>query len=276
MGTKTLREREPEAGTPSQDYTTRGPSRKDGAGENKKILVMSREPHFSDGVVDYAVNLADRLEYDLIALNVGSDTAPAGILHYPLYRYRRWQFRKQAQATAATLAARARRQGVGFEHVVQFGDVRQVMDRLNHTKRRIEFVINASALSETDLTGGVTLPVFTVTGDQGEMSMARETGEKKSNQTVKTAVFGVATAALYAAAFFDSTGVVNLFAKGGWYAALPIATVFLVSFVHGTFSHHVWEMLGIHAPQKTVQPRPTAARRTVRRQRPRPRLRLNV
>ncbi len=274
MGTKMIKEKESEAGPPSQDFTARGPTRRDG--ENKKILVMSREPRFSEGVVDYAVNLADRLEYDLIALNVGPDAAPAGIFHYPLERYRRWQFRQQARATAAALAARARRHGVGFEHVVQFGEVRQVLDRLNNTKRRIEFVINASALTEADLTGGVTLPVFTVTGDQGEMTMARETGEKKVKQAAKTAVFGVATAALYAAVFFDSSRITGIFAQGGWYAALPIATAFLFSFVHGTFSHHVWELLGIHAPKKTVQPRPTAARRTVRRQRPRPRLRLNV
>ena len=106
--------------------------------------------------------------------------------------------------------------------------------------------------------------------------MAREMGDKGLSRTAKTGLFGVATAALYAAAFIDSSTIVNLFARGGWYAALPIATAFLFSYVHGSFSHHVWEMLGIHAPQKTVQPRPTAARRTVRRQRPRPRLRLNV
>jgi hypothetical protein len=38
----------------------------------------------------------------------------------------------------------------------------------------------------------------------------------------------------------------------------------------------VWEVLGIRAPQKTVQPRPAAAKRPAKRQRPRPRLRLNV
>jgi hypothetical protein len=35
--------------------------------------------------------------------------------------------------------------------------------------------------------------------------------------------------------------------KGGMFAAVPIVTVFLVSFVHGAFASNLWTCLGITA-----------------------------
>jgi hypothetical protein len=87
--------------------------------------------------------------------------------------------------------------------------------------------------------------------------------------------FGLATAALYAAVFWNADTVMHYFTKGAWYAALPIATVLVFSFVHGAFSHHLWEVLGIQAP-KRVAPRPTAAKRPAARRRPRPQLRIDA
>lgn len=246
------------------------------AKENRKILVVGREAAFSEAVVDYAVNLAERLGYDLIALNVGPKAETGGFLYSPYRRYLQEKFRKQATAAARLLEAKAREKGLAFDHQVRFGDLSRAIEELNHQKRRIEFVINASEMSEAEMAGGVTLPVFTIQGDQGERIMAEESRNTNFNLALRTVGLGVATAALYAAVFLNSGTVMKYFTLGGWYAALPIVTVFVFSFVHGTFSHYVWEVLGIHAPKKTVQPRPMAAKRPARRQRPRPRLRLNV
>jgi hypothetical protein len=245
-----------------------------GANENRKILVISREPTFSEGVVDYAVNLAERLGYDLIAMNVGLDETQPGVMASPYRRYLQGKFTRRARAAAGRIAGQVRRQGLGFEHLVHFGDLGGAVEALNQEKRRIEFVLNASETSEAEMTGGVTLPVFTIQGDQGESMTEPETNRKGWHLGVKTLGLGVATAALYAAVFSNSTTIMSYFTRGGWYATLPIATVFAFSFVHGAFSHHVWEVLGIQAPRKTVQPQPTAAKRPAKRSRPR--LRLNV
>jgi hypothetical protein len=244
--------------------------------ENRKILIVGRETTFSEGVVDYAVNLAERLGYDLIALNVGPDSAPKGMFHSPYRRYLQEKFKKQAKAAAGLIEPKVREKGLAFRHLVRFGDLGRAVETLNHEKRRIEFVINASEMSEGEMAGGVTLPVFTIKGDQGERIMARKTPGRSFNLAAKTAGLGIASAALYAAVFLNSGTVMKYFTRGGLYAALPIATVFVFSLVHGAFTHHVWEVLGIRAPQKTVQPRPTAAKRPTPRKRQRPRLRLNV
>ncbi len=243
--------------------------------QNRKILMVGREAGFSEAVLDYAVNLAERLGYDLIAMNVGPDAAPAGVFNSPYRRYLQEKFKKQAKAAARLIEPKVREKGLAFEHLVRFGDLSRAVETLNHEKRRIEFVINASEMSEAEMAGGVTLPVFTIKGDQGERIMALEP-KRNFNLFAKTAGLGIATAALYAAVFLNSGTVMKYFTRGGWYAALPIATVFVFSFVHGAFAHHVWEVLGIRAPQKTVQPRPAAAKRPTPRKRQRPRLRLNV
>lgn len=244
------------------------------ARENRKILVVGRESGFGEAVLDYAMNLAERLGYDLILMNVGPGEAGGGVFHSPYRRYLQEKFKRQAKSSAGLIEPKVRRKGLSLEHLVRFGDLGQAVETLNHEKRRIEFVINASEMSEAEMAGGVTLPVFTIKGDQGERIMAKASRNSTYHLLAKTAGLGVASAVLYAAVFLNSGAVMKYFTLGGWYAALPIATVFVFSFVHGTFTHHVWEALGIRAPQKKVQPRPAAAKRPAKR--PRPRLRLNV
>lgn len=106
--------------------------------------------------------------------------------------------------------------------------------------------------------------------------MANEQQEKASRGKLisRTVGLGLATAALYAAVFANTGIIMKYFTKGGIYAALPIATVFVFSFVHGAFSSSLWSLLGIEATKK-VQPR-VAPKRPVQRKRPRPQLNLNA
>lgn len=105
--------------------------------------------------------------------------------------------------------------------------------------------------------------------------MAAKTEAKKKKIAIQTLVYGAITAALYAAVFSYSTPINEFFARGGAYAALPIATVFVFSFAHGAFASNFWSLLGINAITKTATKRQTvsAPRPT---QRPRARLRMSV
>jgi hypothetical protein len=98
---------------------------------------------------------------------------------------------------------------------------------------------------------------------------------KKSSGAGKTLLFGLLSITLYAAVFSHGTAVARFFARGAWYAILPILTVFLFSFVHGAFASHVWTLLGIEA-RKTAQHRPEKRKAPSKRKRPRPRLQLRA
>lgn len=105
--------------------------------------------------------------------------------------------------------------------------------------------------------------------------MPARTQEKKRKLFLQTLLFGAISAILYGLVFTHLDPIVQLFSRGGYYAVLPIATVFIFSYAHGTFASKLWSVLGIEAVTKQPAKRPTVPV-TRPSQRPRPRLRLTV
>lgn len=95
--------------------------------------------------------------------------------------------------------------------------------------------------------------------------MALASGKPKAKLAKRTVILACCSAALYAGVFSHSAAIVRLFAKGGMYAALPLLTVIVFSFVHGAFASNLWSLLGI-SPRKTMEKRaqPTRAKRPAR------------
>ncbi len=92
----------------------------------------------------------------------------------------------------------------------------------------------------------------------------------------KMVLFGLLTAALYGFIFANADWVMEYFTRGAWYAAMPVATVFVFSLVHGAFASYLWSVLGVGVSRKPAQPRPPKVRKALRRRRPQPRLRLET
>ncbi|OGR35417.1 MAG: hypothetical protein A2051_13015 [Desulfovibrionales bacterium GWA2_65_9] len=89
--------------------------------------------------------------------------------------------------------------------------------------------------------------------------MAHEMTKKQA--VVRMIGFGAASAAVFGGIFLFANPLTEIFSRGGMYAALPIATVFLVSYVHGGFASNLWTALGITAKQPAKTLRPTATKR---------------
>ncbi|MEW6388048.1 MAG: universal stress protein [Thermodesulfobacteriota bacterium] len=243
--------------------------------ENRKILVVGQGDSFKEAEMDYALNLAERLGYDLIALNVGPGPATAATFLTPYRKYQRDEFSRRAREAARVFKDRVTAQGLNFIHLVKFGDLGPSIEQINHEIKRVELVITATDITDAEVMAEVNLPFFTLKGFSEEKITTGGREMRQMRPWGKTIAWGIGTAALYAATFLNSGTVMKYFTRGGWYAALPIMTVFAFSFVHGAFAHHLWSALGIEATKKVVQPRPEA-KRPVRRQRPRPELRLNA
>ena len=238
----------------------------------RKILVVGKDYTFTPGVLDYAVSLAQRLGYDLIGMNLKPALEQQGKFFSPYNQHLRAKFTRQAREAWELTKTALQQQGIRGEHVVKFSDVARAVKDLNQKVKRIDFVITDVGINSEEITGEIPLPVFSISGYEGEQIMAQEQ-ESRTRLVGKTVALGLGTVAIYAAVFFNTDTVMKLFTKGGLYAALPIATVFLVSFVHGAFAHNFWSCLGIEATKK-VQPR--VAPRPAARKRPRPQLRINA
>lgn len=64
---------------------------------------------------------------------------------------------------------------------------------------------------------------------------------------VRTLALGVLTLLLYGGLFLAEELVLRLSALGGWYFLVPVTIAFAFSLVHGAFTGHFWDLLGIKA-----------------------------
>lgn len=60
-------------------------------------------------------------------------------------------------------------------------------------------------------------------------------------------IFGVASIGLYSLLYAFEDTLIAYAKLGGWYFLVPIAIAFIVSYVHGSFTAHFWDFLGIKA-----------------------------
>lgn len=206
--------------------------------ERRRILVVGNGCCFSEEVTSYAVHLAERLDYDLVVLSV--DTTCSGE-----------PFRKKAIKAAQPLKTKAAEKGIVCDHTVMSGDLGQAVEEVQHQVKRIEFVVTDSQVNKAEIAREVTVPMFSIVSDsldsKGGMVMANEQIIEKRKPVAQVVGYGALTAVLYATAFLNADTLMQVFTRGGWYASLPIATVFAFSFAHGAFASHLWSLLGIDA-----------------------------
>ncbi|MFZ5573190.1 MAG: hypothetical protein ACOZF0_22540 [Thermodesulfobacteriota bacterium] len=206
----------------------------------RKILILDDKGNFPEDFMEYAVHLAARLNHDLLVLS--ADTA--------------WEgegFRKRAEETVKTLRTKAETNGIGCESMIKRGDLGWIMADIKVTEKRIGFVLASADMDRRKIAEYLPLPIFSILSKKkhkGGNLMADKTTKRKRQLAIKTAGFGVVTALLYAAVFINADVVMKFFTRGGWYAAMPVVTVFAFSFAHGTFAGNLWSLLGIEAVQK--------------------------
>ncbi|MBF0527459.1 MAG: hypothetical protein HQK56_20445 [Deltaproteobacteria bacterium] len=239
--------------------------------DRRKILVIGQEDRFSHGLMDYAITLADRLGYDLLALSVGILGDERYSQSYQ--RYQNERFSLGAIESAAVFKQRARQKKIACEHEVKFGDAGRIVENIHHQIKRIEFVVTESKVIEETIASYANIPVFCINSNgqnRGGNIMANVETKSKKMLFAQTVGYGLLTVGLYAAVFSNAGVVMKLFTQGGWSAALPIATVFVFSFAHGAFASNLWSLLGISArkaeqprvaERKVVQPRVSARKR---------------
>jgi hypothetical protein len=80
--------------------------------------------------------------------------------------------------------------------------------------------------------------------------MAGKSQNIKKKPFVAFLVMGLLSAAMYTFLLMKQTMINTYSAMGGAYAFLPIATAFLFSYVHGSFTGNFWTVLGIEASKK--------------------------
>ena len=130
------------------------------------ILVVTRNAHLAEPVMEYTLNLADRLHCRILAAYV--DTLP--LLVDGGQRSR--QFISALLQSAAVYRSKAMTKGVSFDYVQESGRVSKVINRLCHIVKRIEFVVIDRGIKIEEAVARAPVPVFNIfydTVNQSEM-----------------------------------------------------------------------------------------------------------
>jgi hypothetical protein len=225
------------------------------------ILLITSNSQLTQPVMDYTVNVADRMNCKVLVAYVNT----------PAFLGSDDQHRRILLSTSARNATefkeKAVTRGVIFEYVQESGKISKIISRLCQIVKRVEFVLIDQGIKIEEAVSGSPVPVFNIVctdSRTGKTIGNRQfknhlNGEKimkatsRKSHFLKTLIFGVMTAAFYAAVFSNSDLIMKYFTKGGMYTLLPVATVFAFSYAHGSFTSHFWSALGIEGSKGTAQ-----------------------
>ena len=168
-----------------------------GSEERRKILVVGEEGFLSESVMDYAILVAGRLDYDILSLNAVSEQKLKSISSGKTGNGRTDITEIHS---CAVFRAKAASGGVNCDCLVRTGGAGETAEKIIHEIKRIEFVITGSDEIKERIAAIVTIPVFSVLSNnniKGEKVMGE--GISKKKPIGKTIGYGAVTAALYAA-----------------------------------------------------------------------------
>ncbi|MGD9008017.1 MAG: hypothetical protein PVG41_08855 [Desulfobacteraceae bacterium] len=107
-----------------------------------RLLVVGRESVFSEEIIDYAIEMAERLSYGIIALN----TAPLSCDTFRLFSSSRKQicedFEEISRKNSIPFQEMAEKKGIPFTHVVKFSDSYEVLKEIKAEIGEFEFVVS--------------------------------------------------------------------------------------------------------------------------------------
>ncbi len=132
-------------------------------GKRNIILIVGGEEGFSDEIVSYATSMADRMDCDIIALNI----IPMG---RRLSLFLDAGIKEKLQAKVKEKADSFRKvvdvTKISFTHIVKLGDIDKSIREIHQETARISFVIEEpqSAPNKEPIKGN--FPVYTLDNDK--------------------------------------------------------------------------------------------------------------
>lgn len=125
--------------------------------ERAKVLVLGHEDTFSRPVVDYAVGFAERMGYEIIALNAHALRTETP-LPEPYCTMFREEFSSKCEKGVDAFRQACEKKGIRFTHVVEFREIDQCIKEVCERMRRVEFVITGPESCPEE--GKAAIPVF--------------------------------------------------------------------------------------------------------------------
>lgn len=127
--------------------------------ESKKILVVGGDAGFSEKLMDYALSMAGRMNYEIVALNI----IPVGKHLFSFLSEKKITEELQAEPEerAAVFQGRAETREIPFQHMVKFGGFDRVIKDIHREIHRISFVLTEpDDICDEESCANASIPVF--------------------------------------------------------------------------------------------------------------------
>jgi len=125
--------------------------------EEAKVLVVGYEDTFSKPLVDYSLGFAERMGYEIVALNISPVQTRSATIG-PFCDMLCEEFNKKCKAGIETLCSLCEERNIPFTHLVKFGEIDDCIREAHEEMRRVEFVITEPESCPEE--GRVAIPVF--------------------------------------------------------------------------------------------------------------------
>jgi len=116
-----------------------------------KLLVLGRESTFSKEIIDYALEMAQRMTYDILALN----TAPLSCETFKLFSSSRDQvceeFKSMSRKNTELFQKAAAEKGISFDHIVMFSEPEEALEAITKENSDIAFVVSETVEDRADI-----------------------------------------------------------------------------------------------------------------------------
>ena len=107
-----------------------------------KLLVVGRESIFNQEMIEYALDMAQRLSYEILALNTAPLTCETFNL-LPTERSRVCQeFKSLTEKNIKHFQQEAEKRAIPFSHVIKFSEKEQALAEITREYGDIEFVVS--------------------------------------------------------------------------------------------------------------------------------------
>lgn len=131
-----------EPGLAPLQETSSEPAANNGDDRHGKLVVVGRESEFPGDLVAYALDMAERLSYEIVALN----TAPLSCETFKFFSSSRSKlcqdFQNLSEESAADFRNEVLTRGLVFTHVVKFCDIDDALTELQEEIGGIDFIVS--------------------------------------------------------------------------------------------------------------------------------------
>jgi len=118
-------------------YMENGPEEKPA-----KLLVVGRESHFSGQIMDYALEMAQRLGYEILALNAAPLSCETFKIFSSSQKHLCQEFQSLSEKNVTEFHEKAENLGIPFTHAIKFCDKDQALAEICKEFGTIEFVVS--------------------------------------------------------------------------------------------------------------------------------------